>query len=101
MKSIFTALERLESWRSRAATARNWSRGIEVDRLESIIDELDADDDARNAELDRLRAALTKIACYNDLSAWKQQRAHNSYSHFDEPGSVQIAHEAIAKAAQP
>lgn len=51
------------------------------------------------AARDASQAALERIAAYNDTAAWKQQRQHNSYSHFDEPHSVEIAHTALK--AQP
>lgn len=42
-----------------------------------------------------LREALNKIACYDDTSANRNLAVNDTYSWFDEPGSVQIAREAL------
>jgi hypothetical protein len=46
-------------------------------------------------EITRLRAALEKIACFDDLGANKRLTSSGSYGSFDEPGSVRIAREAL------
>lgn len=56
-------LRKLEAWRNRAATDRNWSRGSEVDELGRIIDSLirqqagGVDRHAALTEPDSMRAA--------------------------------------------
>lgn len=45
-----------------------------------------------------LLAALEQIATFNDHAANARLEATGSYSAFDEPGSVQIARAALAKA---
>lgn len=42
-----------------------------------------------------LRAALVRIAAYNDRGANDQLALSGSYSGFDEPRSVRIAREAL------
>lgn len=48
-------------------------------------------------EIERLRAALTKIAAYDDKGASMLLAQTGSYGQFDEPGSVSIAREALEK----
>ena len=43
-----------------------------------------------------LRAALKKIACFDDMLANDRLATNGSYSGFDEPGSVEIARAALA-----
>jgi len=49
------------------------------------------------AERDRLRAALKRIACYDDALASYALNMRGSYGSFDEPGSVQIARETLER----
>lgn len=44
----------------------------------------------------RYKEALIKIAAFHDTSAEERFKATGSYGSFDEPGSVQIAREALA-----
>lgn len=46
---------------------------------------------------ERLRAALDRIAAYDDQGANYRLKTSGSYSAFDEPGSVEIAREALEK----
>jgi hypothetical protein len=48
-------------------------------------------------EIGRLRAALTEIACFDDVGANYRLAATESYGAFDEPASVQIARKALLK----
>lgn len=47
-------------------------------------------------EVERLRAVLTEIAAYTDVSASNHLARSGSYSVFDEPGSVAVARKALA-----
>jgi len=49
------------------------------------------------ADRDRLRAALQRIAAFDDKLACEKLEKIGSYSSFDEPGSVQIARQALAE----
>lgn len=53
------------------------------------------DGDYERRALLRFRAALMEIAAYDDVSANLWLRKHGNYGRFDEPGSVQIAREAL------
>jgi hypothetical protein len=46
-------------------------------------------------EVERLQAALKRIACLGDSGANERLARTGSYSMFDEPGSVEIAREAL------
>lgn len=48
-------------------------------------------------ESNLMRAALERLACRNDFGADSWLEKTGSYSRFDEPGSVQIAREALAE----
>lgn len=48
-----------------------------------------------------LYEALKKIAAFDDEQGNAYLKAHGSYGGFDEPGSVQIARNALAKAVLP
>ncbi len=56
---------------------------------------LEAELAALREENDRLRKALTEIAAYDDVSGGHWLRSTGSFSHFDEPGSVEIARAAL------
>jgi hypothetical protein len=47
-------------------------------------------------ELSALKAALKSIAAFDDDYANRRLRDTGSYGYFDEPGSVQVAREALA-----
>lgn len=49
-----------------------------------------------NAAPDMLKA-LIEIAAFDDEGASERLAAHGSYGSFDEPGSVQIARECLAR----
>ncbi len=52
--------------------------------------------DEAMARIAHLEAALTKIASFDDVGASQRLASSGSYARFDEPGSVQIAREALA-----
>lgn len=51
-------------------------------------------------EIERLRAALTEIAAYDDKLASQSAAEGRGYGTFDEPGSVQIARRALEQTTQ-
>lgn len=57
--------------------------------------------DALAAENARLREALTRIACFDDIEANITLEKRGSYSSFDEPDAVYIARTALAPTVQP
>lgn len=58
-------------------------------------EQVNAERRAAAAEIERLRAALEHIAAFDDLHGSSRLEATGSYSGFDEPGSTQIAREAL------
>lgn len=50
---------------------------------------------------DALVEALTKIAAFDDTGANYRLETLGSYAGFDEPGSVKVAREALARLATP
>jgi len=75
--------ERSEYWRGAydRMSARSIEDGARIAALE--------------AEVSRLREALTVIAGYDDTTASEKLAKFGSYSWFDEPGSVQTARAAL------
>ncbi len=55
---------------------------------------------AKDDKIARFRAALTKIAAFDDVRANERLAQTGSYSSFDEPGSVAMAREALADFTQ-
>lgn len=76
-------LSRLE-----AETHRN---GMWADTCELLME--------ARAKLAEYEAALNSIACFDDEGGSQRLTNTGSYSGFDEPGSVRIAREVVAKAA--
>jgi len=65
--------------------------------MEQERDELLAEVERLRTEIIKLRAALLKIARFDDESAHRSLTRTGSYSEFDEPYSVEIARKALAE----
>ena len=89
------------------AAAKIISDAAKIATLQSEVDVVTrshADLGRRLADAGRenvaLREALTKIATFDDLFASDRLATNGSYGAFDEPGSVEIAREALAAIEQ-
>ena len=79
----------------RAAFDAGTRHGIEFANSQLV------DYDALAAENAKLREALTRIACFDDIEANITLEKHGSYASFDEPGAAYIARTALAPTLQP
>jgi hypothetical protein len=69
---------------------RNAASGCDCAIIADLIE-------SQQAKIDRLQAALTRIAAFDDPLASNHLEAHGSYGAFDESGSVRVAREALAE----
>lgn len=70
---------------------RDWRRYVEAGDINTILAYVREQDE----RLSRYSDALVEIGAYDDGRASDALKSTGSYSAFDEPGSVQIAREAL------
>lgn len=90
------SVKKVRQWCSEAATIPEFRRTILIERTRAETAERERDE--ARSKLAEYETALNQIACWDDKSASESLERTRSYSSFDEPGSVQIAREAIAAA---